>query len=398
MKKILLGSIFFFIIFPCFSVDNTNPRYDETYVKFVSGSIADKTEILENLKISENTPILTARLPEKALMFVSRNFKEIGIIKGMKELAAVAIPHISITNSNQAELLWDIFEIIDDNDIRLEIILKMNFAYPKQKLIVETFLPEIHDFIANSVENGFYTRTSCLAAIELLGKVSDASSFDLLFKLLCSDYNDLLSSSVVAALDSILPKTEDFILNFINKETLNIKEKLLLFDLILKNENFSSVLKSEIAQNILYLNIINIEKVSNVNSDVKQLQMLAIRRIKDSAWMKAASTVSDFFPIAVQEFEYNILNEQELIEIIDCLRTLATTQSVAVLSSYLGTINNEVAKEIFSYNENIILAVIKTLGVLGDKMAFDNLLYVTYLPYSEQITSAASIALAGLKW
>jgi len=36
--------------------------------------------------------------------------------------------------------------------------------------------------------------------------------------------------------------------------------------------------------------------------------------------------------------------------------------------------------------------------VLGDKMAFDNLLYVTYLPYSEQITSAASIALAGLKW
>jgi hypothetical protein len=46
----------------------------------------------------------------------------------------------------------------------------------------------------------------------------------------------------------------------------------------------------------------------------------------------------------------------------------------------------------------VLLAVIESLGALGDKAAFDNLLYVTYLPYPETITTAARTALAGLKW
>ena len=49
-------------------------------------------------------------------------------------------------------------------------------------------------------------------------------------------------------------------------------------------------------------------------------------------------------------------------------------------------------------DEEVLLAVIESLGALGDKAAFDNLLYVTYLPYSETITTAARTALAGLKW
>ena len=45
-----------------------------------------------------------------------------------------------------------------------------------------------------------------------------------------------------------------------------------------------------------------------------------------------------------------------------------------------------------------MLAVINALGRLGNKVAFENLLYVGYLSYSEEIIEASRAALAGLKF
>ena len=64
----------------------------------------------------------------------------------------------------------------------------------------------------------------------------------------------------------------------------------------------------------------------------------------------------------------------------------------------LGVLNTAAAQDVASVNHEVLLAVIESLGALGDKAAFDNLLYVTYLPYPETITTAARTALAGLKW
>lgn len=46
----------------------------------------------------------------------------------------------------------------------------------------------------------------------------------------------------------------------------------------------------------------------------------------------------------------------------------------------------------------IILAVIVNLGGLGDKIAFDDLMYVGYLNYTSQIKKAARKSLENLKW
>ena len=48
--------------------------------------------------------------------------------------------------------------------------------------------------------------------------------------------------------------------------------------------------------------------------------------------------------------------------------------------------------------EAVVLSVINALGGLGDKTAFDCLLYVTYLNYPEAVVKAAKTALTKLKW
>jgi HEAT repeat protein len=50
------------------------------------------------------------------------------------------------------------------------------------------------------------------------------------------------------------------------------------------------------------------------------------------------------------------------------------------------------------YDADIMLAIIRALGEIGDKTAFDNLLYISSLNYPEQIQSAAREALDRLDW
>jgi hypothetical protein len=44
------------------------------------------------------------------------------------------------------------------------------------------------------------------------------------------------------------------------------------------------------------------------------------------------------------------------------------------------------------------LAVVGNLGILGDKTAFDHLLYIGYLQYPESVKRAARDALQKLRW
>ena len=50
------------------------------------------------------------------------------------------------------------------------------------------------------------------------------------------------------------------------------------------------------------------------------------------------------------------------------------------------------------FDEQTVMAVIRNLGILGDKVAFDYLLYIGYLKYPDSIKKAAKDALQNLKW
>ena len=71
---------------------------------------------------------------------------------------------------------------------------------------------------------------------------------------------------------------------------------------------------------------------------------------------------------------------------------------MAVLNGYLKDLNSAASTDISSVDENVVMAVITGLGALGSKEAFDNLLYVTYLPYSEKVRTTARDAMAMLQW
>jgi hypothetical protein len=51
-----------------------------------------------------------------------------------------------------------------------------------------------------------------------------------------------------------------------------------------------------------------------------------------------------------------------------------------------------------NFDFEITLATIQSLGLIGDRIAFDHLLQVSFLPYPENIQAAARDAINNLKW
>ena len=109
-------------------------------------------------------------------------------------------------------------------------------------------------------------------------------------------------------------------------------------------------------------------------------------------------TVVDFFPIARSEYEQGLISAEQFVDVLYCLQNFATNGSVAVLNGYLKDLNSAASTDMSSVDENVVMAVITGLGALGSKEAFDNLLYVTYLPYSEKVRTTARDAMAMLQW
>ena len=86
-----------------------------------------------------------------------------------------------------------------------------------------------------------------------------------------------------------------------------------------------------------------------------------------------------------------------LTSVITCMGGMGTTEAAQALSIFLGLLNSETEQK-KTYNEQVLLSVIQSLGALGDKSAFDYLLYVGYLDYPETVKQAARDALARLEW
>ncbi|MBQ8384145.1 MAG: hypothetical protein IJX45_02770 [Spirochaetaceae bacterium] len=377
---------------------NAFAQAPQHYVDFITGSVADKTALMKSLVIDVDTPELVAALPELALEFLQEQVPIIGTDAGMKELALATIPVLKVSTQRQGALLWNIFGLIDDSQVKVAVLETMTATAGINKRLMSPYLEGVHTFVAEAVASGDGNLAASLVAVNFLGKMADPSSFEILFRLLNSGGNAQLNQAIESSLSEVIPSSQAALLRYISQNSYSMAEKYRLLLLVQKNETISPLFKAEVAEKALSSTTINIGDISKMAPEAISLQLAAVEQIADSMWSRAAETVANYFLMAQEQLEQGLITSQQFLTVVDCLETLATTRSVSALMEYLGVLNTAAAQDVASVNHEVLLAVIESLGALGDKAAFDNLLYVTYLPYPETITTAARTALAGLKW
>ena len=180
-------------------------------------------------------------------------------------------------------------------------------------------------------------------------------------------------------------------------QDVNFESLRKIYGIYTKNSKISKNNLCTISEIVLNKSILLMGNSLQVSKDDIDLQITALKTLSENKWTRASTTALSYFQIAEKLYEAKTMNSEDFTVVISSLSSITPVTAVSPLTSYLEELNRqkEAGADVAS---DVVLSVIKTLGAIGDKSAFDSLLAVTYLNYEESILSAAREALAGLRW
>lgn len=390
MKKILSILFFISLVFQIF------PQNKDSKIKFIKGNIVDKTKA-----IKESTGEDSYWLAEKAIQFALDNKEILGNDRELDALVVSAILTItpeyvaSADKLSQAEILFNFTKLFNifssSNTVQIAVLSKILLL--KDSIQTTEFTEELNKYLQS---DGIATADKSVlkSVISTLESIGNNKSFNILFSLYINPEFESVQNDLETTLIKLAPNYIDEILYIINEK--DIAKNKPLFEKIVKNSKISKNNLCEIAENLLNSSILYVEN-STEKDDFTKLQIEVLQVLSSNNWTRASSSAISFFIFAKDKFTNGLISEEDMIKIVSSLINVAPIESISPLVSYLVELNSltEMGK---SVSIPVVEAVIKTLGAIGNKSAFDSLLGVTYLNYPESVLSAAREALAGLKW
>ena len=390
MKKIFSLLFFISLLFQIF------PQDKDSKIKFIKGNIVDKTKV-----IKESTGEDSYWLAEKAIQFALDNKEILGNDRELDALVVSAILTItpeyvaSADKLSQAEILFNFTKLFNifssSNTVQIAVLSKILLL--KDSIQTTEFTEELNNYLQS---DGIATADKSVlkSVISTLESIGNNKSFNILFSLYINPDFKSVQNELESTLIKLAPNNIDEILYIINEK--NIAKNKPLFDKIVKNSKISKNNLCEIAENLLNSSILYVEN-STEKDDFSKLQIEVLQVLSSNNWTRASSSAISFFIFAKDKFTNGLISEEDMIKIVSSLINVAPIESISPLVSYLVELNSLTEME-KSVSIPVVEAVIKTLGAIGNKSAFDSLLGVTYLNYPESVLSAAREALAGLKW
>ena len=387
-KSFFILTVLFFTSY-LFSMGSKNQR------NFVKGNIIDKTEAVKSASEVEIVDLA------KAAIEFSLNYKE--ILGDDSDLSALAISGITalpveyIENSNMteknliSEKLIGLYSVFEDENVKIAVLNKISSF----KFSVENFIPVLNDFVKNSSVNE-ENLVLLKSVVNTLGSIGNNQSFIIMLGALSEKKWEPLFENLEKSLCMLAEPLEKEILDILRRG--NIKDCRRLFDLIVKKSENSQIFKAEIAENVLLRTIYIYENSNSTGEDLISLQLESFDFLKKLKWTRASNTIVSYLKTARSEYDQKLLEEDKFCEIITGVSDVAPIGAIQPLATYLIFLNSKMEEKSSDVSENLVLAIIKSLGAIGDKNAFDALLGVTYFEYSDSVIAAARDALAKLKW
>ena len=357
--------------------------------QFIKGNLSEKTAAIREATGSD-IPLLS----QAGLDFVILNKPLLGNDRELSALAAASVlvsPVVAITQ-RQADSLSDklthIFSLYDDETVRivvLEKLVPLSVQYRSEKAVAL-----VNGYLRSAAEN-----ETTKAAVAAAGAIGDSATFGIIYDAWKTGRWPSLAAETDAALVGLSERSIADAVQAIS--VADVRETYAFFMLLTGDEKKSPNFRAEIAENALSKAIYTTEDLSGSMEDTISLQTAAVKVIAECHWVRASQLVIRYFSLAREEYEANVLGESMFTDVIVCMSQLASPDTAQALSAYLADLNRH-AESNDMPAKPVVLAVISALGALGDKTAFDNLLYVTYLPYPPDVIAAARSALAKLKW
>lgn len=366
-------------------------------IKFIKGNISDKTAA-----VREATEDEAAILSNKAIDFCLENKEVLGNDRELDGLAVAAVFSISpeylklFTDENKNQLSNKFIMLFNEfnssNTVKIAILSKMLAL--KDTIPVTGFVKTLNEFIINSeindVDSGVFKNV-----LNELSFIGNNETFLILYNLIEDKKYSNYSNEIKDTVSTLIPYSMNEILGIIHNGDANTLRTVSA--LTKKNTKIPTNYLCEISENVLSKSILLSDSSSKISEADTFVQLDALKILSDNKWTRAQATVLSYFENTKTRYESKISDESTFEIVISSLNNIAPIASVPKLISYLEELNGRTENG-NKVSQKIVLAVIKTLGAIGDKSAFDSLLAVTYLNYDESVLAAAREALSGLRW
>lgn len=413
MKKLafILAAL---VSFSLFAAENESKNSSASVEKkFIRGNIKEKIEAVQ--EADENSAL---KMGMKGIDYALSNVDVLGSDSELSSLAEASVlvlmkkGAIENLDDKSSKLISDkilkVFNTFDEETVKITAVECLSkFSSAKWNGTVDI----LNKYLEERYKENHPGNLLIGNIITSLGNFGDKRSFTLVCNIwlneIWPEYKNLTEKSLVNLAENFPDEMSKMIFMSENKtilkflETAKKIEKSKAQNIVnIEKENSENNKKNfieNLAEISLSCAINNAESSQVFSRDFYLIQKESLEILASAKWSHAEKIVLKNFDEAKKEYEMKIISDEEFIEIINLTAEFSSPEIAGSFSNLLGEFNSKAEKTEIP-PEKVVLALVKSLGELGDKTAFDSLLYATYLNYSDNVIEAAKDSLAKLKW
>ncbi len=313
-----------------------------------------------------------------------------------KQIALLSAKQIQVVGYTRAKTsLWQLFKVVEETTLRIGVLSALGVVGHGDETVIRSIVEWL------SSENALFPtpRRADLRLIEqailTLGEFKSSRAFAVLFTVRELQYSDAISKLAEEALLSLEGDLTENLIRIIQEGPLS--EKLSALKMAVATDTLQSAQRAEIAEIGLEVGMYTTTRDTDEQKIARDIRAMALKVLSDAKWLKASSLAIEHFGMSLVAFDRGVVSKPYLLEAIDGLGNMGTHESAERLTLYLELLNSY-TEHGRVYDEQIVLAVLENLRLLGDKVAFANLSYTQYLNYSDVVKKAAQNAVDNLKW
>jgi len=368
----------------------------DTYLRnFTVASLDVKIQILQDAASGKNAADM-GPLYGQALEFVTDNAGLVASDARFGQLAAIAAQQMGAVKYTASRgNLWKLFQIKADTQTLQSAAVALGVVGAGDADTIANlnhYVDAQNNIFAGGAQPDMTVLVACMQA---LGKLGDPSSFPVLFTAMNVGYPDKVTAVAKDALFSIKGDFPALLTGVIKDRPLS--EKKLALQMALDTDKLTSDQKAQVSQLALDVSLHSTPADAAARDGFRDMRFTAARALGDRKWAPGASLLVEHLDTTIGEFDKGIVDTNHLLDAIDELGATGTHDAAVRLTQYLVLINSYTEKG-KPYDEKIVSAILSALGALGDKVAFDDLMYTQYLNYPTEVKKAARAALDKLKW
>ena len=395
-KKLRLKYFLLIIMFVFFGshifCDSQNLQNYKQQFSIVDLSV--KIQILQDVFLDYSLNDFKGQFFEYALQFALDNPLLLKNDPDMNRIVYIAVNGLGYTNySESLDTLWKLFLEYPDSTVGAEILITMGRlgkGNPQIISNINNYLMEKNSLYKSGESVNYAMISACIAAMMELG---DSSSYPVLFAVMCSDYPEMIASEAYGALENIPGNFKQFIFDAVEKNS--PEEKFIAFKAGIESERFTLADRGQLAELVLEQSLSSYS--DRENAYVSAMRYAAVAALTPLRWSRANTLAIRNFYRVQADFQQDVVPKERFLEAVALLGSAGNSDAALVLILQLGLINSRTART-GEFDVEITLAIVRALGLIGDKAAFDHLLNVSNLPYPEYIKAAAREAIDRLKW